>query len=130
MAHNGEKKVRLRSSDGEIFEVKKEVALKSKTIAAWLDEEKDPASDDFIPLPSVKSSVLAKVIEYCVHHAGEDEKHCDFNPDPPAWKFDPFDAQLMNVHMETICDILKVLICCFAQSFLLSFCGLYFTADT
>lgn len=109
MALNLEKKVRLRSSDGEIFEIKKEVAMKSKTIAAWLDEEKD--SGECIPVPNVKSSVLAKVIEYCVHHAGKKQEDFDFKSNPEVRKRDPFDDELMKVDQETLFDLIQV--CCF-----------------
>ncbi|XP_078162307.1 SKP1-like protein 11 [Carex rostrata] len=104
MASNDEPKVHLRSSDAEIFEVDKAVAMKSLTIAAWLDEDKEP--DEFIPVPNVKSSVLAKVIEYCKHHA-EEEADTDFKPNLDARKRDPFDEQLMNVDQETLFDLIQ-----------------------
>lgn len=118
MASNDEPKIHLRSSDDEIFEVDKAVAMKSLTIAAWLDEDKEP--DEFIPVPNVKSSVLAKVIEYCKHHA-EEEADTDFKPNSDARKRDPFDEQLMNVDQETLFDLIQVC-CLLALIFLLLYC--------
>lgn len=119
MASNDEPKVHLRSSDAEIFEVDKAVAMKSLTIAAWLDEDKEP--DEFIPVPNVKSSVLAKVIEYCKHHAEEEAADTDFKPNSDARKRDPFDEQLMNVDQETLFDLIQVC-CLLALIFLLLYC--------
>jgi hypothetical protein len=63
------------SKEGDTFEVPIEVAKLSNLVVTTLGEEDDDDNDDDdddnmveIPLPNVKSSVLAKVIEYCTHY--------------------------------------------------------------
>lgn len=46
------------------------VAKLSKVVEATVDE--DDGEDHEIPLPNVKSAVLAKVIEYCEHYPTEE----------------------------------------------------------
>ncbi|XP_058216321.1 uncharacterized protein LOC131327269 [Rhododendron vialii] len=59
------KKIVLKSSDGETFEVEETMGLKSQTIKHMI---KDNCADNTIPLPNVNSKILAKVIEYCRKH--------------------------------------------------------------
>ncbi|KAJ3691261.1 hypothetical protein LUZ61_020425 [Rhynchospora tenuis] len=95
------KKVRLQSSDGVLFEVDLAVAKKSGTIAGWLEEEKDPAE---IPVPMVKGSVLAKVIDYCTHHVAEKKVEYGFKSKSDL---DEFDEKFMNVDQDTIFDLIQ-----------------------
>ncbi|KAL7231271.1 hypothetical protein ACSBR2_009522 [Camellia fascicularis] len=59
------KKITLKSSDGEAFEVEESVALESQTIKHMIE---DDCAHSVIPLPNVTSKILAKVIEYCKKH--------------------------------------------------------------
>lgn len=59
------KKIVLKSSDGESFEVDEAVALESQTIAHMVE---DDCVENGVPLPNVTSKILAKVIEYCKKH--------------------------------------------------------------
>jgi len=63
--------VNLISKEGESHPVKIEVAKMSKLVEATIDDEGDEETHD-VPLPNVKSSVLAKVIEYCEHYKTEE----------------------------------------------------------
>eukprot|EP00695_Tsukubamonas_globosa_P001321 TRINITY_DN231_c0_g2_i1.p1 TRINITY_DN231_c0_g2~~TRINITY_DN231_c0_g2_i1.p1 ORF type:complete len:162 (+),score=88.58 TRINITY_DN231_c0_g2_i1:67-552(+) len=59
--------VDLKSSDEQVFTVKKEVAKMSEVFA---DLIADAPSDEKpqIPVPNVSGPVLKKVLEYCEHH--------------------------------------------------------------
>ncbi|KAF8110940.1 hypothetical protein N665_0077s0003 [Sinapis alba] len=59
------KKIVLKSSNGESFEVNEAVSLKSQTIAHMVQ---DDCIDNGVPLPNVTSKILTKVIEYCKKH--------------------------------------------------------------
>ncbi|KAL1193287.1 SKP1-like protein 1B [Cardamine amara subsp. amara] len=59
------RKITLKSSDGENFEVDEAVALESQTIKHMIE---DDCADNGIPLPNVTSKILSKVIEYCKKH--------------------------------------------------------------
>ncbi|KAL3845346.1 hypothetical protein ACJIZ3_002749 [Penstemon smallii] len=64
-----EKKITLRSSDGEVFEVEESVAVLSQTIKHMIE---DDCADNVIPLPNVTGKILSKVIEYCKRHVESD----------------------------------------------------------
>ncbi|CAN1229788.1 SKP1-like protein 4 [Linum perenne] len=77
------KNLKLKSSDGETFEVSEAVASKSKMIKNMID---DDCADGTIPVANVTGKVMAKVanvtgkvmakvIEYCKKHVDEEEKH-------------------------------------------------------
>jgi len=57
--------LKLKSSQGEVFEVEPEVACISMLIKNMVD---DSGTDEEIPLPNVKTAILAKVIDYCKYH--------------------------------------------------------------
>ena len=64
------------SKEGDTFEVPIEIAKLSNLVVTTLGEEDEDGGgggggdDDVIeiPLPNVKATVLAKVIEYCTHY--------------------------------------------------------------
>ncbi|KAH7861240.1 hypothetical protein Vadar_023634 [Vaccinium darrowii] len=64
------KKIVLKSSDGETFEVEETVALESQMIKHMIE---DDCADNAIPLPNVTGSILAKVIEYCKKHVNKSD---------------------------------------------------------
>ncbi|EGG14320.1 hypothetical protein DFA_12090 [Cavenderia fasciculata] len=59
-------KVKLESSDKQIFEVEKEIANMFTAIKNLLEDIGEDATE--IPLPNVSSTILAKVIEWCKYH--------------------------------------------------------------
>eukprot|EP00256_Glycine_max_P069773 XP_025984368.1 SKP1-like protein 1A isoform X2 [Glycine max] len=95
------KKITLKSSDGEAFEVDEAVALESQTIKHMIE---DDCADSGIPLPNVTSKILAKVIEYCKKHveaANPEDKPSE--DDLKAW-----DADFVKVDQATLFDLILV----------------------
>ncbi|KAL6222242.1 hypothetical protein ACLB2K_005634 [Fragaria x ananassa] len=93
------KKITLKSSDGESFEVEEAVALESQTIKHMIE---DDCADNGIPLPNVTSKILAKVIEYCKKHvdaAKPDEKFTE--EELKAW-----DQDFVKVDQATLFDLI------------------------
>ncbi|CAN8312667.1 unnamed protein product [Cochlearia groenlandica] len=104
-----EKKIILKSSDGESFEIDETVAKQSETIKHMIE---DNCTGDGIPLPNVTSLILAKVIEYCKKHtdaAAAAESECGFkgisgtNEDGElkAW-----DAEFVTVDQPILFDLI------------------------
>jgi HEAT repeat protein len=61
-------KVRLRSSDGLIFETSPEVACLSPIVAELRDLHDE---DDEVPLPTVRGNVLAQVLDLCERYIAQ-----------------------------------------------------------
>lgn len=66
--------VKLVSMDKETFDVEERVAVQSKTIANVISES---GTDDSISVQMVPGKVLAKVLQYCKHHADDTGKVVD-----------------------------------------------------
>jgi len=93
------KKITLKSSDNETFEVPEAVALESQTIKHMIE---DDCTDNGIPVPNVTGTILAKVIEYCKKHvdaASSDEKPSE--DDLKNW-----DAEFVKVDKPTLFDLI------------------------
>ncbi|XP_021737059.1 SKP1-like protein 1A [Chenopodium quinoa] len=96
------KKVILRSSDKETFDVDEKAAMLSQTIKNMIEDLDD--STDPIPLPNVTAKTLAKVIEYCNKHANDDD-----NSDPipqPNDELKQWDKDFLNVDQNTLFDLI------------------------
>merc|ERR1711939_1090527 len=62
----------LMSQEGDQFQIEVKVAKMSELVKTMIPEEAEDEEDaQEIPLPNVKSHVLAKVIEFCRHYAEE-----------------------------------------------------------
>ena len=95
------KKIMLKSSDEETFEVEEAVAVQSQTIKHMIE---DDCADNEIPLPNVTSKILSKVLEYCKKHvdaAADKEK----NPDQ---ELKDWDADFVKVDQNTLFDLILV----------------------
>ncbi|XP_030464830.1 SKP1-like protein 1B [Syzygium oleosum] len=93
------RKITLRSSDGESFEVEEPVAVESQTIKHMIE---DDCADNAIPLPNVTSKILAKVIEYCKKHVESAKAEDRVNDDDlKAW-----DAEFVKVDQGTLFDLI------------------------
>ncbi|KAF7019189.1 hypothetical protein CFC21_032390 [Triticum aestivum] len=73
-AAEGKKKIMLKSSEGEEFEIDKAVAMESQTIRHMIEDE---CTDNAIWLPNVNSNILSMVIEYCKKHVQASPKPAD-----------------------------------------------------
>ncbi|OMO98086.1 SKP1 component [Corchorus olitorius] len=96
------KKIMLKSSDGETFEVEEAVAVESQTIKHMIE---DDCADTEIPLPNVTSNILSKVLEYCKKHveaaASDKETEKKAEDDMKAW-----DSAFVQVDQNTLFDLI------------------------
>ncbi|KAF5462154.1 SKP1-like protein 1B [Juglans microcarpa x Juglans regia] len=95
------RKITLRSSDGETFEVDEAVALESQTIKHMIE---DDCADNGIPLPNVTSKILSKVIEYCKKHVEApkaEDRAASLDEDLKTW-----DAEFVKVDQATLFDLI------------------------
>jgi S-phase kinase-associated protein 1 len=65
MLNESQKIVRLISQEGKSFDVLLPVAELSELVKGMVDDDTETPE---IPLPNVKSSILAKVIEFCQYY--------------------------------------------------------------
>ncbi|KAJ8767011.1 hypothetical protein K2173_012520 [Erythroxylum novogranatense] len=103
------KKIILKSSDGETFEIEQSVAVESQTIKHMIE---DGCADSEIPLPNVTGAILARVIEYCKKHvyaAVEKEKEKDSSSSASASSDEAlktWDADFVKVDQNTLFDLI------------------------
>ncbi|KAK1644929.1 hypothetical protein QYE76_062734 [Lolium multiflorum] len=102
-----DKKITLKSSDGEQFEVDEAVVMESQTICHMIE---DKCADNGIPLPNVNSKILSKVIEYCNKHAQAAKPVADGAADgasalSPAEDLKNWDAEFIKVDHATLFDL-------------------------
>ncbi|URE32496.1 SKP1-like protein [Musa troglodytarum] len=90
-----DKKIILKSSDGDEFEVDVAVAMESQTIRHMIE---DDCFENGVPLPNVTSGILAKVIEYC-------RKHVDAASKLPDEELKAWDADFVKVDQATLFDL-------------------------
>ncbi|CAI7736044.1 unnamed protein product [Closterium sp. NIES-54] len=99
-------KLKLKSSDNEIFEVDQEVALQSDTVKNMIEDVDVSSASEPIPLPNVSGRILAKVIEYCKYHVdakkpGSMEKPAVTDDEVKAW-----DQEFVKVDQATLFDLI------------------------
>ena len=95
------KKITLRSSDGETFEVEGSVAMESQTIKHMIE---DDCAQTVIPLPNVTSHTLARVIEYCKNHVHSSESKSEFDSKALQTR----DAEFIKVDQNTLFELILV----------------------
>ncbi|KAJ7978631.1 SKP1-like protein [Quillaja saponaria] len=96
------KKITLKSSDGETFEIDEDVALESQTIKHLIE---DDCADNVIPVPNVSGQILAKVIEYCKKHV-EVGDTADNNIKIDDQTLKNWDAEFVKVDQSTLIDLI------------------------
>ncbi|KAH1120282.1 hypothetical protein J1N35_003442 [Gossypium stocksii] len=90
------KKIIVKSSDGETFEVDEAVALKLQPIKCMIE---DDCADGEIPIPNVTGKILAKVLEYC-------NKHVDHKYGELSTEFEDWEADFVKVDQNTLFDLI------------------------
>jgi len=73
-------KINLESSDGKVYKVDKDIAVKSQLINNMLEDAEENDNEN-IPLPNVTGEILEKVIEYCEHHRDDKVDEYDYDDD-------------------------------------------------
>ncbi|KAI1301787.1 S-phase kinase-associated protein 1 [Halotydeus destructor] len=102
--------IKLKASDGEVFEVDIEVAKASMTIKNMLDDLgiEDVDQED-VPLPNVNGAILRKVIAWAEYHkddpppANDDEENRERRTDDiPQW-----DQDFLKVDQGTLFELIQ-----------------------
>jgi S-phase kinase-associated protein 1 len=99
------KKIKLKSIDGDVFEVDYDVAVMSKTIQDVIETYPNIGhTEDCIPLSAsvVGSKILAKIIEYCKKHNEE----FDMSESDDEYLIEDWDAEFVELDRETLYDLL------------------------
>ncbi|CAM6045870.1 unnamed protein product, partial [Sphagnum compactum] len=97
-----ERRVKLKSSDDEMFEVEESVAFESQAVKNMIE---DTGMDHPIPLPNVSSKILAKVIQYCKYHV-DNQKASDDNLATPEDEIKAWDLDFVKVDQATLFDLI------------------------
>jgi S-phase kinase-associated protein 1 len=97
-----EKRVKLKSSDDEMFEVEEAVAFESQAVKNMIE---DTGMDHPIPLPNVSSKTLAKVIEYCKYHV-DNQKASDDKPATSEDEIKAWDLDFVKVDQATLFNLI------------------------
>uniref|UniRef100_A0ACD5YCS4 Uncharacterized protein n=2 Tax=Avena sativa TaxID=4498 RepID=A0ACD5YCS4_AVESA len=103
MAAAAEKKLTLKSSDNEEFEVSESVAMKSQTIKHMIE---DDCANNVIPLPNVSSKILSKVIEYCTKHVEKAAGEAERDTKAAETELGTYDADFVKVDQATLFDLI------------------------
>ncbi|GIL54041.1 hypothetical protein Vafri_9593 [Volvox africanus] len=96
-------RVKLLSSDSQMFEVDEEAAFLSQTVKNLVE---DAGTDDDIPLPNVSGRILAKVIEYSKYHVEAEKKGTDDKPARTEDEVKRWDEEFVKVDQATLFDLI------------------------
>lgn len=107
-------KIKLQSSDGEVFDVDVEIAKCSITIKTMLEDlGVDEDEEEIVPLPNVNSSILRKVIQWATFHKDDptppedDENKEKRTDDITSWDAD-FLKVIFFFYFNLTCNILFI----------------------
>ncbi|KAJ8102619.1 E3 ubiquitin ligase SCF complex, Skp subunit [Lipomyces tetrasporus] len=98
--------VKLTSSDGESFDVEKDVAERSVLIKNMIEDVGDDSTE--IPIPNVTANVLKKVLEWCEHHKSDPAPATEDDTDArkKSTDIDEWDQKFMQVDQEMLFEII------------------------
>ena len=93
-------KIKLQSSDGEIFDTDVQIAKCSGTIKTMLEDcGMEDGDNAVVPLPNVNSAILRKVLEWASYHTN--------NPQPPEDDENKeMDADFLKVDQGTLFELI------------------------
>ncbi|XVF45549.1 hypothetical protein PTKIN_Ptkin02bG0215100 [Pterospermum kingtungense] len=97
------KKITLKSSDNETFEVEEAVAVQSQTIKHMIE---DDCADSEIPLPNVTSKILSKILEYCKKHVDAAAAAAAVAEKTSDEELKSWDADFVKVDQNTLFDLI------------------------
>ena len=105
-------KLKLKSSNGVIFDVDAKVARKSITIKSMLDDlgiEEVETDSEAIPLPCVDSKTLKKVVQWCEHYKDVSENDGDKKDDidgNEAQEMSEWDTEFFKMPQNEVYEII------------------------
>ncbi|XP_054709904.1 S-phase kinase-associated protein 1-like isoform X1 [Uloborus diversus] len=101
--------IKLRSSDGEVFDVDREITKTSATIKTMLEDIGfDENDQEPVPLNNVNSDILKKVIEWATYHRDDpplpEDNELELKPtdDIKEW-----DINFLKVDLTTLFEIIR-----------------------
>lgn len=95
-------KVKLASSDNQVFEIDEEIATESVTVKNMIE---DTGTEESIPLPNVSGRTLAKVIEYCKFHVEAGKKVSD-KPAKTEDEIKTWDTEFVKVDQASLFELI------------------------
>jgi len=104
------RKVKLQSSDGELYEVETDIIKLSNTIKTMLEDlgvEDEESETEMVPLPNVNAAILKKVIQWCTYHkedpplVDEDDNKEKRTDDIGSW-----DSDFLKVDQGTLFELI------------------------
>jgi len=99
--------IKLKSSDGEVFEVDVEVAKQSVTIKTMLEDlGVGESNDEIVPLPNVNSTILKKVLLWANFHKNDPPTIEDENRDKRTDDICSWDAEFLKVDQGTLFELI------------------------
>lgn len=98
--------IKLQSSDKKIFKIDIKTAICSITIKTMLENLGYEDEDEIIPLPNVKSTILAKIIEWAEYHKddsilSEDEEIPNHTGIIGLW-----DREFLKIDQQTLFELI------------------------
>ncbi|KAH7841722.1 hypothetical protein Vadar_033419 [Vaccinium darrowii] len=90
---SSEKKLTLKSSDGEEFDVQHSVAMMSTTLKNMIE---DDCTSDIVPVANINGKTLAMLIEYCKKYTDAEAAGAD------AKYLESFDSEFLDVDQEVL----------------------------
>lgn len=101
-------KIKLVSSDGETFDIDRDVIAASTTIKNMMDQiEVSSEDDEPIPIQNVTGNILRRVIQWATHHRHErTETNEDDQREKRSDDIDAWDSEFLKVDQGTLFELL------------------------